>query len=224
MTLLDIYEDLFQYVCVVNRTGRLLVSADHGLVCTQIEQLLNEISRESESDAVLREQVKQLELPVLFFIDEMIRKSKLSFAAQWKQLAWDRNQRAGAQKFFELLEQTLADQSEPASERLAIFYICLGLGFTGIHDRQPERLRAFMDRIAPRIERWIDEDVRARVFDGAYAGVNRTDLGKGTDTTLLVIALVFLCGAVAVGVTYYWLFVQASHDFNAAVQKIHTVR
>jgi cytochrome bd-type quinol oxidase subunit 1 len=42
-------------------------------------------------------------------------------------------QLAGDEKFFDLLEETLNDSSEDASERLAVYYTCLGLGFMGMY-------------------------------------------------------------------------------------------
>src|SRR5207249_3023762 len=101
----------------------------------------------------LASQLKKVELPLTFFVDSLIAESSLPFAAQWNQnrLAYDRNELAGDEKFFDLLDEDLKDQSEEASERLAVFYVCLGLGFSGIYFRQPELLRKNMLTIAPRI-------------------------------------------------------------------------
>ena len=67
----------------------------------------------------------------------------MQFSPQWQKepLAFERNELAGDEKFFDLLEETLNDSSEEATEQLAVYHICMGLGFTGIYARQPEQLR-----------------------------------------------------------------------------------
>ena len=47
---------------------------------------------------------------------------------------------------FDLLEETLKESGDDAAERLAVFYVCLGLGFSGIYFQQPEFLRHDLER------------------------------------------------------------------------------
>ena len=61
-------------------------------------------------------------------------------------------------KFFDLLDETLNDPSDEATERLKIFYTCLGLGFSGWYAGQSEYLRGKMLDISHldlRLSRWI---------------------------------------------------------------------
>jgi len=115
-----------------------------------------------------------MELPLLFFVDSMIADSSLAFAQQWNQnrLAYDRNELAGDEKFFDLLEETLNDSSEDASERLAVYYTCIGLGFAGIYFKQPEYLRKTMLTIAPRIRHLVEMDQTAKICPEAYTSVD----------------------------------------------------
>ena len=64
----------------------------------------------------------------------------------------------GDEKFFDLARETLKENGEDAAERLAVFYICIGLGFTGIYFKQPEFLRKTMLSIAPRIRHLVEND------------------------------------------------------------------
>ena len=78
-------------------------------------------------------------MPIIFFVDSIIAESKLSCAGQWHQdrLAYEQNELAGDEKFFDLLDETLNDPSPEATERLVIYYVCLGIGFTGWYATQP---------------------------------------------------------------------------------------
>src|SRR6266496_4851355 len=162
MTLLELTEPIFQYVCRLNRLARKsvgtstgetafltkgpgsglgaavaprLASLDYAVVRSEVKAMFEDYLQKSSSDIRLSVQAKKVELPLLFFIDSMISDSALPFAAQWNQnrLAYERNELAGDEKFFDLLDETLKDSSEDAAERLAVFYVCIGLGFTGIY-------------------------------------------------------------------------------------------
>src|SRR2546430_894078 len=147
MTLLELTEPIFQYICRLNRAARKAggpaasggantsfftkpgssaasaqarpMSLDYAVVRAEIKALLDDFLQKSGSDGRLSSQAKKMELPLLFFIDSMIAESTLPFAAQWNQnrLAYDRNELAGDEKFFDLLEETARDSSDEASER-----------------------------------------------------------------------------------------------------------
>src|SRR5882762_836513 len=201
MTLLELTEPIFQYVCRLNRLARKsagtstgetsfiskgpgapaaprLASLDYAVVRSEVKAMFEDVLQKSNGELRLSMQTKKVELPLLFFVDSMISDSSLPFAAQWNQnrLAYERNELAGDEKFFDLLEADLKDPSEEASERLAVFYTCIGLGFSGIYFRQPEFLRKTMFSIAPRIRRYIDADEAAKICADAYEGVDTRDL------------------------------------------------
>ena len=135
-------------------------------------------------------------------------------------MAYERNELAGDEKFFDLLEAELKESGEDAAERLALFYVCLGLGFTGIYFRQPEYLRKSMLTIAPRIRQWMEGDQMARICPEAYEGVDTRNLVQPPGSKLVFIAILFLCFSLAMIGTYFLLYRQASKDLSSAFEQI----
>jgi type VI secretion system protein ImpK len=133
MTLLELCEPLFQYVSRLSRLSRMGQSMEMGQVRSDIKRIFEEMKASTSSAAELISQYEKVELPLIFFVDFMIKESRLSFAAEWMELGRERNELAGDEKFFDLLDADLADPSDAATQRLVIFYTCLGLGFTGIY-------------------------------------------------------------------------------------------
>src|SRR5437764_714967 len=171
MNLLELYEDLFQYMCRLNRAAKTDAQPEYARVRGEIETLVKDVTRNASSDVRLLNQTKKLELPMVFFVDNLICTSRLKFAMQWveKRLAKDmHNELAGDERFFDFLEQDLADTSEEAAERLAVFYVCLGLGFTGMYQGRPEQIRKYTEQIFPRMRQWVDNDPRTKISEEAY--------------------------------------------------------
>ena len=170
--------------------------------------------RRSASDPRLSEPGEEVELPLIFFVDSMISESSLPFAAQWNQnrLAYDRNELAGDEKFFDLLEETLKDQNDEASERLAVFYTCLGLGFTGIYFRQPEYLRKTMltDRTPDQAPGRGRPDLHACARNATRALTTR-NLVEPPSRMLAFVGILFLCFTLAV---CDFLFLSLPHLFS----------
>jgi type VI protein secretion system component VasF len=242
MNLLELTEPLFQYVCRLNRVARKSaagptgettfltkggtlprgMSLDYAVVRGEIKGYLDEMQQKAAKDYRLQSQVSKIELPLLFFVDSLISESNLSFAAQWNQnrLAYERNELAGDEKFFDLLDEDLKDPSDEASERLAVYYTCLGLGFSGIYFRQPELLRKNMFTIAPRIKRWIDADESARMCPDAYEGVDTRDLTEPPSRKVVVISLIFVCLIAAAIASYIWLYARSAKELNASFVEI----
>lgn len=243
MTLLELTEPLFQYVCRLNRVGRKSgtaakgdtttftvkgatlprgMSLDYAVVRNDLKALFEELHQKAAKDFRLSSQIKKMELPLMFFVDSMISESSLPFAAQWNQnrLAYERGEMAGDEKFFDLLEEDKKDQSDEASERLAIFYVCIGLGFSGIYFRQPEFLKNTMFAIAPRIRRSIDADEMAKICPDAYEHVDTRDLTEPPSRKVLVVSLIFLCLIVAGIISYVVLYYKSAGSVNDALSEI----
>ncbi|MDB6066616.1 MAG: type secretion system protein DotU family [Pedosphaera sp.] len=244
MTLLDLTEPLFQYVCRLNRVARKGAgsapsggtsfftkagtqtpkgpSVDYAVVRSEIKALLEDFMQKASSDMRLSSQSKKIELPLIFFVDSMIAESSLGIAQQWNQnrLAYDRNELAGDEKFFDLLEETLGDSSEDASERLAVYYICIGLGFTGIYFKQPEYLRKSMLTIAPRIRHLVETDQMARICPEAYTSVDTRDLVRPPGDRMLLVGIIFICFSLSVFMTYFFMYRNASQHLNSSLDQI----
>jgi type VI protein secretion system component VasF len=252
VTLLELCEPLYQYICRLNRAGRLTaggarpvgkptgetafftkpvasgaaggrgLSLDYGVVRAEMKALLEDIQQKAAGDFRLASQAKKLELPLVFFVDSLISESLLPFAAQWNQgrLAYERNELAGDEAFFDIVEETLKETGEEAAERLAVLYLCMGLGFTGINFRQPEYLRRTMLAIAPRIRHYMDSDLASKICPEAYEAVDTRNLVQPASNRLAVVGILFLCFTLAVIVSYVWIYRSASTGLRGAIGEV----
>lgn len=250
--LLELCEPLFQYVCRLNRAGRLTAggarpvgqptgetvffakpaggaattgrgqSLDFTVVRSELRGLLEDIQQKAAGDFRLGSQAKKIELPLMFFVDSLISESQLPFAAKWNEnrLAYERNELAGDEAFFDVVEETLKDNSEEAAERLAVLYVCIGLGFTGINFRQPEYLRRTMLAIAPRIRRYMDTELASKICPETYEVVDTRNLVQPAGNRLAVLGILFLCFALAVVVSYVWMYRSASSGLKGAISEV----
>lgn len=222
MKLLELYENLFQYVSRLNRAARTPAQPDYARVRAEIKQLLEEVGRGATADVRLLHQVQQLELPMIFFVDNLICTSRLKFASQWAEnrLARERSELAGDERFFDFLETDLKDTSEEAAERLSVYYTCMGLGFTGMYVSQPEQIRRYMEQIFPRIRQWIDSDPRTKISEEAYQHTDTRVLTEPPSNKIILVAIVFLFLSLSVLVVYYALFANAVSELTISVDKI----
>jgi type IV/VI secretion system ImpK/VasF family protein len=222
MKLLEIYEDLFQFVCRLNRVARTDAQPDYGRIRSEVKTVLDEINRRTVSDVQLMNQVKKLELPIIFFVDNVICTSRLKFAPQWAEnrLAKERNELAGDERFFDFLEQDLSDPSEEAAERLAVYYTCFGLGFMGMYISQPEKIRQYQEQIYPRLGRWMDRDASKKITEEAYQSTDTRVLTEPPSRKIILVAIVFVFLSLSVLAVYYGLYAKASHDLTTSINQI----
>lgn len=191
MTLVECCEPLFQYVCRLNRSARKGVSPEMAQVKADLKSLLAECKSKAAANR-LGDAFDKIELILLYFIDFMVRESKLTFARQWRDLAHERNKLAGDEDFFDELDQVLKDPSDNATERLGVYYTCLGLGFTGWYTGQPEYLRKKQLEVASRLRGMMDADRSAKICPESYDNVNTSDLVQPPARTLVAVAIVLV--------------------------------
>jgi type VI protein secretion system component VasF len=226
VSLLQHCEPVFQAVCRLNRIGRKSSGAGFTLqyaqVRAEIAGLLAQLSTSIRTDVVLSEQYRKVELPLIFFVDSIISKSALPFAAEWDnhRLAHERKEMAGDDKFFDLLDETLLDTREGADERLAVFYTCLGLGFTGGNEGLPDILRKKMAEISPRVKAFVEGDESGLITPATYRYTNTTNLPMPMSASLVPL-LIVLAGLlfVVVAVNIY-TFHSASAELNRSLDAI----
>jgi len=180
MTLLDTCEPLFQRICSLNRTGR--EGGGNTPDLTSLRREINELMNKAR-DAMLAEPSLErhwdkLEMPLIFFADSMISESKLPVATDWNKnrIAYDYKELAGDQKFFDLLDGELADQSNDATQRLGVYYTCIGLGFTGWYGDNAEPLRSRMVEMIRRIDPGVRTEGHLKICPEAYDNVDTRDL------------------------------------------------
>jgi type IV/VI secretion system ImpK/VasF family protein len=225
MTPLELCEPLFTRVCLLNRLGRKGRGvASYDQLRLQIEAIFAEMREAADSDPALRIQWEKLELPLIFFVDSMISESGLAVASTWNRnrLAYERKELAGDEKFFDLLDETLNDPSDEATLRLAVFYTCIGLGFTGWYAGQPEYLRGKMLDISQRVRTAMETDKAARICPEAYLNVDTRDLVQAPASRLGGIAIVFAGLCLVVVTVEAYLFHAASLSLTDSLSAIGT--
>lgn len=226
MTVLELCEPLFKKVCLLNRLGREGASLSSTIelekLRLEIKELFADLEKKASSQPGLGALWQKLELPLIFFVDSMIAECGLAVSTAWhhNRLAYERKELAGDEKFFDLLDETLNDPSDEATERLKIFYTCLGLGFSGWYAGQPEYLRGKMLDISHRIRPAMDTDQSTRICPEAYIGVDTRDLIQRPGLGIGAIAIIFvgLCLIVLTVETY--LFRAASLSLTDSVTAI----
>lgn len=219
---LELYEDLFQYVCRLNRAAKTPAHPEYVRVRSEIKDLLAMVERNAAADVRLLNQVRQLELSMIFFVDNVICTGHLKFAAQWAEnrLAKERNELAGDERFFDFLDQDLKDTSEEAVERLAVYYACLGLGFMGMYQGQPDQIRRYLEQIFPRIRQWVDNDPRTKISEEAYKSTDTRVLTEPPSNKIILVSVIFAFLSLCVLIVYYALYAKAVGQLSDSVEKI----
>jgi len=139
MTLAEICEPLFQYVCRINRLARKGQRQDFGIIRSEIKAIIAEVRAKAENTPGMAILWDRTELILTYFFDSLLLSSKIGQG--WKPLSHERGKLGFEEEFWELLEDDLKDPSDGATQRLGVFYICIGLGFQGFYVGQPEFIR-----------------------------------------------------------------------------------
>jgi type VI secretion system protein ImpK len=213
MTLLELCEPLFLYVCRLSRSGRKGGRHDMERVHEEIEALLQDLRSKAATEASLAALYDdKLELALIFFVDFMIIDGNMPWAKDWQPVAFTRREMAGDEKFFDLLEDVRLESGEAARERLAVFYTCMGLGFSGMHKGEPDFLRRKMLQCSDKMKGVVDLDESVKICKDAYNPDTRP-LGKPPTKMLAII------GIVLVGLLITLLVVN-TRLFNSTVEKL----
>jgi type VI protein secretion system component VasF len=192
MTLLELSEPLFQYICRLSRSARKGVRVEPNTVRSEVKAILGDMRSKAMSDRALVAQYEKIELVYLFFVDFMVRECLGPAAKSWTELAAERKELAGEEAFFDMLDETLKEPGDAATERLTIYYVCIGLGFTGWYTGQPEYLRKKMLEISSRIRHLMDSDALARICPEAYDNVNTANLVEPPGRRLIGVGIVLV--------------------------------
>jgi type VI protein secretion system component VasF len=220
MTLLELCEPLFQYVARLSRSARMGRSPEMSQVRSDVKRIFEEIRADTSAHAELVRQYEKVELPLVFFVDFVVKESKLSFASEWIELGRERNELAGDEKFFDLLDETLADPSDAATQRLVIYYTCIGLGFTGIYAGQPESILRMMSEISGRISGMMDADGKSYVCPEAYENVDSRDFVEPPSEKLVGIGIALVGLLIVWSIAYLFLYVRTSSGVANAIDTI----
>jgi type IV/VI secretion system ImpK/VasF family protein len=219
VTLVECCEPLFQFVCRLNRSARKGVSPDAAQVKTEAKQVLAECKTRATKEGK-QEGFDKVEIILVYFLDSMIRSSALPFARQWQDLAAERGQMAGDEDFFDQLDTTLRDNSEQATERLAVFYTCIGLGFVGWYAGQPEVLKKKMLELSSRLRGQMDADRAARICPEAYERVNTSDLVQPPARKVVGVGIVLIGLALTMFAANIALYLDRQGSMKASLREV----
>lgn len=226
MTLLQLCEPLFQYICQLNYTSRKGATYDYMIVRREVEDLLTEIRTRAAADPTVAGLYDdKMELALIFFVDNVIAtSSSLPFARDWgdNRIAYERHPAVmtGDADFFSYFQQTLGDRSEAATQKLAVYFTAVGLGMTGEFSDRPDQLRRMMIEASRRLAPIMDGKTNARICPDAGEWTNTEDLRPKPvrPPVLITIALVGLI------VMFFGAFVALYRDsigeLNKNLQKI----
>jgi len=220
MTLLELCEPLFQYVCRLRRSARMGRTMGMDEVRNDVIKIFNEMKAATSIHPELVTQYEKVELPLVFFADFMIKESDLPFADDWVELGRERNELAGDEKFFDLLDAELADPSDAATQRLIIFYTCLGLGFTGVYTGQLESIQRMISQISVRISGLMDADKKSYICPEAYENVDTRDFVEPPGAKLAGIGIALIALIIVWAVAYCCLFKWTSDDLSKSLDMI----
>jgi len=225
MTLLEIIEPVCQYVCRLNRTARKGGHFEPSQVRAELEDLFESARAKAVAEPGLANQMDKdkgkIELVLAFFVDSMVRESKLSFAGEWRDLAEEKyNELSGDEKFWDLLEETLSERGDAADERLAVFYTMMGLGFTGWYTGQPEYLRKKMIECSARLRSLIDANDDSRIINESELYQNTADLIEPPGKSLVGIGIAAGILIVVLMVGNIYLYRSNTVDLQSSLDKI----
>jgi len=218
MTLVEVCEPLLQYVCRMNRLGRKGGRTDFGVMRGEIKAIFTEMRAKAEATPGMISPYNDVELVMIFFVDSMILNSKLG--SGWRPLSGELGELGFEEKFWDLLEDALKDPSDNATQRLGVFYECIGLGFTGLYTGQPDFIRRNPLEKSARLGAMIDAAQSARLCAQSYEGVDTRNLTQPPNRSImgLVLALVALMAVLLVA--YVQLFRHASNELTGSLETI----
>ncbi|MFN7022183.1 MAG: DotU family type IV/VI secretion system protein [Phycisphaerales bacterium] len=220
MTLTEVCEPVFQYACRLHRGARKGVWPPAAQVVEEVASLMDDVRSRAAAEPALLREFDQVRPVLLYFLDGIVRSSRLPYAGRWAELAVAEGHPGGDEDFFDRLEATLADKSDGATQRLGVFYVCMGLGFSGWYRGQPDHLRRKMSEIASRIRAGLDADRAAKVCPDAYEGVNTADLVEPPSRRLAGVAIVLVGLALTVFIANAVLYRERRADLVRSLEEI----
>jgi type VI protein secretion system component VasF len=119
-----------------------------------LETALEDAKLLAGQDPVLSRDYERVELPLVFFIDFMVKEGTFPFSRDWRELGRNYNELSGDEKFFNLLSGALQDSK--AANTVPLFYTMLGLGFEGAYSGDHKFIEKTMKECAARFPGELD--------------------------------------------------------------------
>lgn len=212
MTLVEICEPVFQFICRFNRLVRKGQRQDFGIIRSELKGVLADVRAKATATPGMAGVWDKAELVLTFFADSMILNSRIG--AGWHPISHELKKLGFEQEFWDILDEALVDPGEQSTQLLGVFYVCIGLGFQGFLVGQPEQIKRKQLEVAARLRGMIDADQTARLCPETYENVDTRNLTLAPNRS---IAGVLILGAgllIVVLVSYVAFYRQARSDLN----------
>ncbi|MCP3966211.1 MAG: DotU family type IV/VI secretion system protein [Lentisphaerae bacterium] len=194
MTLLEICQPLIDYVVECRRRALAGADLNRGDVFTEINRKIDTMREEAANSPELAAEVDKIMLPMVFFVDFMIKEGPFEFSSTWRELGKSMyNELSGDEKFFDILDKELNDPSSAATERLGVMYQLLGTGFSGCYNDQPQELERKLRICALRVGADMHENLISDISDKCTAATDSRAMFKSPYKRT---RLVFLCSLI----------------------------
>jgi type VI protein secretion system component VasF len=118
-----------------------------------IEFLLAGARTKAAKIPALSREYQKIEHSLVFFIDYMVKEGNFPFSRDWELMARRYNELSGDEKFFDLMEEALKEESPDAA---SLYYLMLGLGFEGVYRGNPEYLEEALKRCGEKFPEALD--------------------------------------------------------------------
>lgn len=220
MKALPHYQEFFTFVARMQRWLRQGGNPVLETVKRDVWQHIERLERASRGDPLLRDVFKRVRLPIIFFVDHVVVESNTALGEAWrdKRMAFEENELAGDEKFFDLTDELLGENTPVANEALGIIYNCLGLGFTGWYANQPEHIRELMETIAQRLSG--DFESLPRLSPEAYQPLDTRNLIVTARSRIGLMLLAFFSALVIAMCLSYLVFFFSTNELREALQDI----
>ncbi|MHC4199098.1 MAG: DotU family type IV/VI secretion system protein [Planctomycetota bacterium] len=234
MRLIDVCEPILLYLSSLRRAARRAGDLQASAVRSAIKGIFAQVRAAAAADIGIETQYDEVELPLIFFVDLLIAESGFDFAQDWEPLGYERNELAGDQKFFEMLKETLADDSDEAAERLVVYHACLGLGFSGkqadgmgtsetyislLGDGEGDLLK-LRRKVYARVRKTMEVEAAEYMCPEAYDHVDRSNLVEATGRKLGAMAVALVGLICLLVIANFVLFRWTSTAVSTALGKI----
>ncbi|XAL98985.1 DotU family type IV/VI secretion system protein [Phycisphaeraceae bacterium D3-23] len=230
MTPVELCDPLFRYICRLNRSVNAGVVPQLARVRSEVTTLLDQIADKARADQTLRDQFDEgqkgkLNQVLVYFVDSTIADSQCPFALEWPRIELDRyGEQVGDERFWIYLNECLEEGTPAAADRLAVYYQCIGLGFTGLYAGQPEYLRSKMADISRQIQKaYMSSDTKGTLCPEAYDHTDHSDLIEPPAPRMIGIMIAVLGLIITMFIANIYLYREARSDIANALETINAV-
>jgi type VI protein secretion system component VasF len=115
----------------------------------EIERALERAKYRCETDPVLSRDYQRVELPMVFFIDYMVKEGNFPFKNEWRELSRNYNELSGDEKFFNLLSEALNNPN--SKNTIPVFFNMIRLGFDGVYENDIKSIEKIMRQCLAKI-------------------------------------------------------------------------